>query len=143
MLVLALSLTAFHVKSKTRSSSSPPLSLFVKIRFLFLTLLLSGFKEKLLYLKRRTKKTRGHMIQKDKKISRDFMCSILDALLVYIHTMINEKTYGTFSLRPIYHCKSPSFSIAVSSLESTPESLGKATRPLLATSRMPYGSNKR
>ena len=62
------------------------------------------------------------MIQKDKKISRDFMCSILDALLVYIHTMINEKTYGTFSLRPIYHCKSPSFSIAVSSLESTPES---------------------
>ncbi len=33
------------------------------------------------------------MIQKDKKISRDFMCSILDALLVYIHTMINEKTY--------------------------------------------------
>ena len=46
MLVLALSLTAFHVKSKTRSSSSPPLSLFVKIRFLFLTLLLSGFKVK-------------------------------------------------------------------------------------------------
>lgn len=140
MLVLALSLTAFHVNSKTRSSSSLPLSLFVKIRFLFLTLLLSGLKE---YLKRRTKKARGHMIQKDKKISRDFMCSILDALLVYIHTMINEKTYGTFSLRPIYHCKSPSFSIAVSSLESTPESLGKATRPLLATSRMPYGSNKR
>ena len=140
MLVLALSLTAFHVNSKTRSSSSLPLSLFVKIRFLFLTLLLSGLKE---YLKRRTKKARGHMIQKDKKISRDFMCSILDAVLVYIHTMINEKTYGTFSLRPIYHCKSPSFSIAVSSLESTPESLGKATRPLLATSRMPYGSNKR
>lgn len=90
MLVLALSLTAFHVNSKTRSSSSLPLSLFVKIRFLFLTLLLSGLKE---YLKRRTKKARGHMIQKDKKISRDFMCSILDALLVYIHTMINEKTY--------------------------------------------------
>ena len=138
MLVLALSLTAFHVKSKTRSSSSPPLSLFVKIRFLFLTLLLSGFKVKV-----NISNARGHMIQKDKKISRDFMCSILDALLVYIHTMINEKTYGTFSLRPIYHCKSPSFSIAVSSLESTPESLGKATRPLLATSRMPYGSNKR
>ena len=34
MLVLALSLTAFHVNSKTRSSSSP-LSLFVKIRFYF------------------------------------------------------------------------------------------------------------
>lgn len=46
MLVLALSLTAFHVNSKTRSSSSLPLSLFVKNRFLFLTLLLSGFKVK-------------------------------------------------------------------------------------------------
>lgn len=33
MLVLALSLTAFHVKSKTRSSSSLPLSLFVKNSF--------------------------------------------------------------------------------------------------------------
>ena len=49
MLVLALSLTAFHVKSKTRSSSSLPLSLFVKVRFLFLTLLLSGFTQCLLF----------------------------------------------------------------------------------------------
>ena len=93
MLVLALSLTAFHVKSKTRSSSSLPLSLFVKNSFFISHAFVVWVQRKILYLKRRTKKARGHMIQKDKKISRDFMCSILDALLVYIHTMINEKTY--------------------------------------------------
>ena len=67
MLVLALSLTAFHVNSKTRSSSSLPLSLFVKIRFLFCCL---GSKKNIISQTKNQESERPHDPKRQKDLAR-------------------------------------------------------------------------
>ena len=83
MLVLALSLTAFHVKSKTRSSSSLPLSLFVKIRFLFLTLLLSGLK--LISQTKNQESERPHDPKRQKDLARLYVQYLRCLTGIYTH----------------------------------------------------------
>ena len=70
MLVLALSLTAFHVKSKTRSSSSLPLSLFVKIRFYFSRFCCLGSKLKLISQTKNQESERPHDPKRQKDLAR-------------------------------------------------------------------------